>query len=371
MLLLLSAGGLAEAKIFDASPDGTPYSIGSALAEAGPGDTVVLADGEYDEAIVTVQGGERGNPLTITGGRSAVINAEYHGRVVLVQHSWVTIEGFTVDGKIADADEAASYANKGVFVDSGNTSGDETLEGFVMREMSIINCGDECVRLKNFVVGAELSYNEISNCGVRDFVYGNSGKNGEGIYVGTSSTQWDDGPDGCSDILISRNVITPNGNECVDIKEGSTGVIGDGSWFSIELPEAEVVSGMKLWFEDSDERQASFSTVCIGEGEVVIQEDESSMVEEGVGQFFPFREAMLIKSIMIVGYGNTINDWNSVNEIQLCRGDAESSRKLLGRYGADRAGRATGEVAPTMVSLDADGEAAASRRRSLIGRNHG
>ena len=37
--------------------------------------------------------------------------------------------------------------------------------------------------------------------------------------------QWDDAPDGCSDILISRNVITPNGNECVDIKEGSTGVI--------------------------------------------------------------------------------------------------------------------------------------------------
>lgn len=35
---------------------------------------MVLADGRYDEAIVTVQGGERGNPLTITGGRDAVIN---------------------------------------------------------------------------------------------------------------------------------------------------------------------------------------------------------------------------------------------------------------------------------------------------------
>lgn len=45
------------------------------------------------------------------------------------------------------------------------------------------------MRVKNFVVGADISYNEISNCGVRDFVYGNSGKNGEGIYVGTSSTQ--------------------------------------------------------------------------------------------------------------------------------------------------------------------------------------
>lgn len=43
---------------------------------------------------------------------------------------------------------------------------------------------------------------------------------------------------------------------------------GDGSWFSIELPEAEVMSGVKIWFEDSNERQASFSTVCVGEGEV-------------------------------------------------------------------------------------------------------
>lgn len=34
------------------------------------------------------------------------------------------------------------------------------------------------------------------------------------------------------------------------------------------------------------------------------------MVGEGVGQFFPFQETMLIKSIMIVGYGNTVNDWN-------------------------------------------------------------
>lgn len=41
---------------------------------------MVLADGDYDEAIVTVQGGEEGNPLTITGGRGAVVNAEYHGK---------------------------------------------------------------------------------------------------------------------------------------------------------------------------------------------------------------------------------------------------------------------------------------------------
>jgi len=47
------------------------------------------------------------------------------------------------------------------------------------------------VRLKNFVVGAEISNNVIEDCGVTDYVYGSgdSEKNGEGIYVGTSSTQ--------------------------------------------------------------------------------------------------------------------------------------------------------------------------------------
>lgn len=47
---------------------------------AGAGGTVVLADGRYTEAILTVQGGEEGNPLTITGRRDAVISADGAGR---------------------------------------------------------------------------------------------------------------------------------------------------------------------------------------------------------------------------------------------------------------------------------------------------
>ena len=47
----------------------------------------------------------------------------------------------------------------------------------------------ECVRLKNFVVEAQIMGNTIKYCGVYDFAFGNGGKNGEGIYIGTSSTQ--------------------------------------------------------------------------------------------------------------------------------------------------------------------------------------
>lgn len=47
----------------------------------------------------------------------------------------------------------------------------------------------ECVRLKNYVVNAEITGNSIKYCGVYDFAFNEGGKNGEGIYIGTSSTQ--------------------------------------------------------------------------------------------------------------------------------------------------------------------------------------
>lgn len=58
----------------------------------------------------------------------------------------------------------------------------------------------ECVRLKNFVVNAEITGNTITTCGVHDYKFGNAltdtnaDKNGEGIYIGTSITQVGRGP---------------------------------------------------------------------------------------------------------------------------------------------------------------------------------
>lgn len=84
----------ATANIFEVSPEGSPYSIVDALAEAGPGDTLSLADGIYDEPIVTVAGGAEGSPLLIEGGRGAVVNGAFGDlhRAVYVQHSWVTLQ---------------------------------------------------------------------------------------------------------------------------------------------------------------------------------------------------------------------------------------------------------------------------------------
>ena len=45
------------------------------------------------------------------------------------------------------------------------------------------------MRLKDFVTGSIISNNTIQTCGVYDYQLGEGEKNGEGIYIGTSSNQ--------------------------------------------------------------------------------------------------------------------------------------------------------------------------------------
>lgn len=50
-------------------------------------------------------------------------------------------QGFTVDGKSGSSSEIESYANKCVEVESMGKNSNETLEGFVMKDMVVKNCG--------------------------------------------------------------------------------------------------------------------------------------------------------------------------------------------------------------------------------------
>ena len=94
--------------------------------------------------------------------------------------------------------------------------------------MTLKNSGGECLRLRYFATKSEIAYNTIANCGAYDFLFNAGGKNGEGIYIGTSNKQWGDGknptndPDETKDNLVHHNYIDTQGNECIDIKEGAT-----------------------------------------------------------------------------------------------------------------------------------------------------
>lgn len=55
------------------------------------------------------------------------------------------------------------------------------------------NFGEECIRLRYFVTHAEVQGCTIESCGIDYFENGDGGKVGEGVYVGTSLGQLDDG----------------------------------------------------------------------------------------------------------------------------------------------------------------------------------
>ncbi|CAN0114622.1 unnamed protein product [Ectocarpus sp. 13 AM-2016] len=110
--------------------------------------------------------------------------------------------------------------------------------------MKIYNCGGEGIRIRYFVTNCVVFHNRITSTGCYDFKFdeGDHGtKNGEGIYVGTSSKQWSknvtDEPDICRWTRIYENYIDTHGNECVDVKEGAVDTVIETNYCTGQLDE--------------------------------------------------------------------------------------------------------------------------------------
>ena len=227
-------------------------SINAALEEANPGDTVILEDGVHKQDIKSVRDGQPDKYIVITGSRKAIVNGNKDSRMIQINHSYIQLEGFTVDGKQGSGDKVEDYVDKGVYVlgtkkpevirdDKGEY--ESSIDGFKLTNAHVQNLGGECVRLRSFITNAEVMGNVIENCGVHDFQFPSSTVNGEAIYVGTSSNQWMDGknsragPDLTKYIHIHHNEITPRANECVDVKEGTTMTLVEYNVCSEQLDE--------------------------------------------------------------------------------------------------------------------------------------
>lgn len=229
---------LANAAVLTVKPG---ESIQAALDLAQPGDTIKLEDGEYFEDLLSVRDGEEDKRITISGSRKAILHGTGNEpRLFEITHSYITLDGFTIDGKTGSGEKESDYQDKLVYV-MGNretrvikrygTEFRSSLDGLIISNMKLVNGSGECLRLRYFVTSAEIYGNEIINCGVGDFVFGNmEAKNGEVIYVGTSSSQISDGKNPTDEldqtryIHIHHNVFQSFGNEC-DVKEGSTHVL--------------------------------------------------------------------------------------------------------------------------------------------------
>ncbi len=204
------------------------FTIQNAIDLLQPGDGVILADGTYLQDFVTRRNGTDSKPIIITGSKKAVIKGSgKNQRIIEINHDFQILKGFTVDGLNGDNNDEKNYRDKLIYA-----QGNEPLNGITglrILDMDLKNAGGECVRIKYFAQKNEIAHNNIVGCGAYDFIFKGEGKNGEGIYIGTAPEQIADDKNPTQDIDLSNdnwihdNFINTQGNECVDIKEGSSG----------------------------------------------------------------------------------------------------------------------------------------------------
>ncbi len=228
---------LASGKNYFVSPSGNDKnsgqeeksplkSIQTALKKAKAGDAINLLAGEYRENIKTVRRGTVKQPIIIKGPRGAVLKGKGNDRVVEINHSYIRLEGFTIDGQRNEGKKEEDFADKLIYILGKEKK--KKLYGLKISDMEIKNAGGECIRLRYLVQKSEIKNNTIKNCGIHDFRFNAGGKNGEAIYIGTAPEQRKDGKNPTSDVdksdqnWIHDNYIETKGNECVDIKEGSS-----------------------------------------------------------------------------------------------------------------------------------------------------
>lgn len=215
----------------DAATGATPLTafatLQYALSLVQPGDTIHLLPGDYRENVVSVVDGRAEAPITIMGPADAILRgAGAASAAFYLSHNYYTLVGFTIDGLYGDPAQKEGYTQKLLYVQG--TQPKLGVTGLRVLNMTFRNAGGECLRLRYFAHQNEIAYSTFTTCGLLDFAFGDGGKNGEAIYIGTSSTQWDDGknptpdPDESRANWIHHNVMNTQGNECVEMKEGAT-----------------------------------------------------------------------------------------------------------------------------------------------------
>ena len=232
-----------------ATPATALATIQAALEKATPGTAINLAAGVYHEELTTVRDGAPGAPIVIKGPETGTDREGRYravlygtGRLVNIDHSWITLDGFTVDGqeqlanipfptdvRTIDAWKASVQDrvedSRLVYIGSAEESRD--LTGITISNMFLNGAGGECVRLRNNAHGNTIADSVIQYCGM----YGKGDgeeraeyHNGEGVYIGTSPEsdgQPMSGNDTSSQNVVARNIIRTFGSECFNVKENA------------------------------------------------------------------------------------------------------------------------------------------------------
>lgn len=176
----------------------------SALSNAQPGQTILLADGTYTgQFSLNNKTATLAQPIVIEGSASAIIQGGSisGGYALHISNSqYITLRGFQVSG-----------AQKSVVFD--------TVTHSTVDFLTCHDCGDESILLRNFSSNNVVKNCVIYNTGLVDPGYG------EGIYIGQYYGNWSStsNPDMCDNNDVLNNTISRTAAECIDIKEGTTG----------------------------------------------------------------------------------------------------------------------------------------------------
>lgn len=193
----------------------TPAALKSALAEAQAGDTIVIADGNYNGKFVAAASGTSSSRITLTGSSKVTLTTGSTGSgygLHVTGDNW-TISGFTV-----------AKAAKGIVLDDADNT--------VLERLTVGTTGQEAIHVRTSSAGAVIRDNVVHDTGLTTPEYG------EGIYVGSSKTNWVSimgsfsSPDRSDNARIENNTIRNTTAEGIDIKEGTTGGLVTGNSFS-------------------------------------------------------------------------------------------------------------------------------------------
>ena len=204
----------SEAASCSNSPSGGSQSrpwctINYAVGRVEPGEIVYVKNGTYREDVYIDGKNGGANYITFQNypGHSPIIEGKgvSGGRNKIANSSFIRFAGFTI-----------TNIQQGIFVEASNN--------IILQNLKIHHIGQEAVRVRmnsSFVTIQDSTIHDT-----RQWRY-----NGEGVYIGTSSSQQPDSPpyDNTHDILVKNNTIYNTSDECIEAKEGTYNVTIDGN----------------------------------------------------------------------------------------------------------------------------------------------
>ncbi|MGL4340275.1 MAG: hypothetical protein ACRCSP_07625 [Rhodoglobus sp.] len=186
----------------------TAAELQSALGRATPGTVIRLAPGVYSGQFTMTKSGTTDAPIWVCGPRTAIIDGgaitEGHGFFVNTVNDAV-FTGFTIQNAL-----------KGFTVKSSTR--------VTVSDLLVQDIGYEGIHLRQFTTNSSVIANTITRTGLVEKKFG------EGIYIGSSESNWcaltNCQADRVDGTRVMQNVISATGAQSIEAKEGtSDGVI--------------------------------------------------------------------------------------------------------------------------------------------------